>query len=124
VVGDELAGPEGLTERANTFAERDVLREYAAAAAQGARVREVRGQGARFAARGDVLDTVGGGLTSEDLVACERRLIAAAVGRAGEGSAVVSGVDLVRALAATDRPLSDEQPARSAGWRRRATAWM
>ena len=38
-VGDVLAGPDGLTEKANTFAARDVLREYAAAAAQGARVR-------------------------------------------------------------------------------------
>ena len=38
-IGDRLAGEDGLTEKANTFAERDVLREYAGAAAQGARVR-------------------------------------------------------------------------------------
>ena len=104
-----LAGPEGLTEKANTFAARDVLREYAAAAAQGARVRDVRARGARFAERGDVLDTVAGGLTSQDLVAAERRLIAAAVGRAGEGTAVVDGAGLRRALAGAERPLTDEQ---------------
>src|SRR3954452_17361093 len=34
-VGDHLAGEGGLTENANTFAERDVLREYAGAAGQG-----------------------------------------------------------------------------------------
>ena len=109
-VGDELAGPGGLTEKANTFGERDVLREYAAAAAQGARVGEVRDQGARFAGRGDVLTTTAGELTTEDLVAAERRLIAAAVGRAGEGSAVVvAGGALERALAGADRPLTEEQ---------------
>src|SRR4051812_39041848 len=54
-VGDRLAGARGLTEKANTFAERDVLREYAGAAAQGARVAEVRAQAVRFGGRGDVL---------------------------------------------------------------------
>lgn len=110
-VGDWLAGEHGLTEKANTFAVRDVLREYAAAAAQGARVTDVRAQAARFAHRGDVLDTVSGGLTTQDLVAAERRLIAAAIGRAGEGAAVVERDLLERALAAIDRPLSDEQTA-------------
>src|SRR4051794_2308245 len=108
-VGDQLAGEHGLTEKANTFAERDVLREYAAAAEQGARVADVRAQGERFAARGDVLETVSGGLTTQDLVAAERRLIAAATGRAGEGVAVIPGDVLERALAGVDRPLSDEQ---------------
>jgi conjugative relaxase-like TrwC/TraI family protein len=110
-IGDRLAGEYGLTENANTFAERDVLREYAAAAAQGARVPDVRAQGTRFAGRGDVLDTVTGGLTTDDLVAAERRLIAAAIERAGKGVAVVERGVLERALAAVDRPLSDEQAA-------------
>ncbi len=109
--GDRLAGENGLTEKANTFAERDVLREYAAAAAQGTRVPDVRAQATRFAGRADVLDTVTGGLTTQDLVASERRLIAAAIGRAGEGTAVVESDVLERALTAIDRPLSDEQAA-------------
>ena len=37
-LGDRLAGPEGLTERSNTFDERAVLQEFAAAAGQGALV--------------------------------------------------------------------------------------
>src|SRR4051812_812551 len=86
-IGARLAGEQGLTEKANTFAERDVLREYAGAAEQGARVRDVREQGVRFARRGDVLDTVTGGLTTQDLVAAERRLVAAAIGRGGGGAA-------------------------------------
>ncbi|MGH2798687.1 MAG: AAA family ATPase, partial [Thermoleophilaceae bacterium] len=86
-----------------------MLREYAGAAEQGARVRDVREQGVRFAGRGDVLDTVTGGLTTQDLVAAERRLIAAAIGRGGEGAAVVDRAVLERAAAAVDRPLSDEQ---------------
>jgi conjugative relaxase-like TrwC/TraI family protein len=108
-VGDRLAGGEGLTEKANTFLARDVLREYAAAAWQGARVADVRAQGERFTQRGDVLDTVSGDLTTHDLVAAERRLVAAAIGRANEGTALVAPGVLERALAAVNRPLSDEQ---------------
>jgi hypothetical protein len=108
-VGDLLAGGEGLTEKANTFLARDVLREYAAAAEQGARVADVRAQGERFTQRGDVLDTISGEHTTHDLVAAERRLVAAAIGRANEGTAIVDPGVLERALAAVDRPLSDEQ---------------
>ena len=108
-VGDRLAGPEGLTEKANAFDVRDALREYAVAAAQGAHVSELRAQGERFARRGDVLGTVAGGLTTQDLVAAERRLIAAAIGRAGEGTAVVDDAVVDRALAGVDRALSAEQ---------------
>ena len=108
-MGDELAGPGGLTEKANTFGERDVLREYAAAAAQGARVGEVRDRGARFAGRGDVLTTTAGELTTEDLVAAEGRLIAAAVGRAGEGSAVSRAACSSARWPGADRPLTEEQ---------------
>jgi conjugative relaxase-like TrwC/TraI family protein len=108
-VGDALAGAHGLTEKANTFEGRDVLREYAGAAGQGARVEQVRAQGGRFAGRGDVLPTVAGGLTTHDLVAAERRLIAAALGRAAGGTGVVDEAELERALAATDRPLTAEQ---------------
>ena len=59
-----------------------MLREFAAAATQGARVETVRGQGGRFTGRADVLETVRGTLTSADLVACERSLIDLATGRA------------------------------------------
>jgi hypothetical protein len=108
-LADRLAGAQGLTENANTFAGRDVLREFAGAAGQGALVDDVRLQGARFAARGDVLETVAGGLTTQNLVAAERRLIAAAVERAREGTGIVDDATLQRGLSALDRPLTDEQ---------------
>jgi len=81
-LGDRLAGPNGLTERANSFDERALLQEFAAAAGQGATVDEIRGQAERFTGRPDVLATELGEFTTVDLVDCERRLIAAAVGRA------------------------------------------
>ena len=108
---DRLAGAHGLTEKANAFAARDVLREHAASARQGARVRDIRDAGTAFAARGDVLPTQTGELTTADLVAAERRLISAAIGRVGEGPAIVPAQELERALAATDRPLTEQQAA-------------
>ncbi len=85
-LGEHLAGPEGLTAKSNTFDERAVLQEFAASATQGALVSEVRGRAERFAERADVIATSRGEMTTAELVDCERRLIAAAVGRAGEGS--------------------------------------
>ncbi|MEY2513134.1 MAG: hypothetical protein QOJ89_492 [bacterium] len=110
-LGDRLAGAHGRTERVNAFAAREVLREYAAAAGQGARVDEVRSDGERFAARGDVLQTAAGELTTADLVGAERRLISAAIARVGEGTAIVPADVLEHALGASDRPLSDQQAA-------------
>ena len=61
--------------------------------------------------REDVLATAHGEMTTAELVDCERRLIAAAVGRAGEGSGIVDASHVERAIAAADRPLTDEQAA-------------
>ncbi|MGI8803498.1 MAG: MobF family relaxase [Solirubrobacteraceae bacterium] len=109
VLGERLAGPSGLTERANTFDERAVVQEFAAAAGQGASAIEVRQQAARFGERPDVLRTASGQLTTTDLVACEERLIRSAVGRASEGTAVVDGLKVDRVIAAAARPLTTEQ---------------
>jgi len=110
-LADRLAGAGGLTDKANAFDERDVLREFAAAATQGARVGDVRQRATRFAARGDVLVTVGGRMTTADLVSAERRLIASAISRVGERTAVVDERTLARALARSDRALTAEQMA-------------
>ncbi|MBW3603253.1 MAG: relaxase domain-containing protein, partial [Actinobacteria bacterium] len=110
-LGDHLAGEHGLTEKANAFAGRDALQQLAAAARHGASVDAVRGAGQTFTARGDVSATQTGGWTTTQLVASERRLIAAAVGRAGERTGVVDAAVLERALASADRPLSDQQAA-------------
>jgi AAA domain len=104
-----LAGPEGLTERSNTFDERAVLQEFAQAAGQGARVAVVRARADRFGDRDDVLRTREGAMTTESLVDCERRLIDAAAGRAAAGCAVVPSAAIGRALAGADRPLTSEQ---------------
>ena len=104
-----LAGPAGLTERANTFDEPAVLREFAAAASQGARVDTVRGLGQRFAAREDVLATTRGTLTSADLVEHERALIELATGRASSGVAQLDESTVAAAIAAADRQLNAGQ---------------
>ena len=108
-LGDQLASPEGLTARSNTFDERDVLQEFASAARQGALVSETRGGAERFAQREDVLATTRGEMTTTELVECERRLIAAAVGRAGEGSGNIDPSLAERVIAAATYPLTGEQ---------------
>ncbi|MGA2164635.1 MAG: MobF family relaxase [Solirubrobacteraceae bacterium] len=110
-LGGRLTGAGGLTERSNTFDERAVLQEFAAAAGAGALVSEVRGQAERFAERPDVIATRGGEMTTAELVAVERRLIVAAVGRAGEGTGIVDPSLAERAIVAADRPLTAEQAA-------------
>jgi len=108
-IGDRLASPEGLTARSNTFDERLVLQEFAAAARQGALVGEVRAQADRFAGREEVLAATGGEMTTVELVECERRLIAAAVGRVGEGAGILDAAQVERAIAVAERPLTVEQ---------------
>ncbi len=110
-LGDRLAGPRGLTEHANSFDERVVVQEFAAAAGQGAAVDEIRAQADRFTARPDVLATELGELTTVDLVDCERRLIASAVGRADDGVGVIETRSVDRGINAGGRPLTDEQAA-------------
>ncbi len=110
-VAARLTSAVGLTERSNTFDERAVLQEFAAAAGVGALVGEVRDQAERFAERSDVIATRGGGMTTAELVAVERRLIAAAVGRAGEETGVIDPSFAERAIAVADRPLTAEQAA-------------
>ena len=104
-----LAGEHGLTERSNTFDQRAVLQEFAQAAAQGAPVAEVRGRVDWFVARDEILRTRDGEMTTADLVDCERRLIDSALERIDAGCAVVPEGEIVRALAAADRRLTDEQ---------------
>jgi conjugative relaxase-like TrwC/TraI family protein len=108
-VGDRLAGPAGLTERENTFGAGEVLQAFAAAAEQGATVPEVRVMAARFAARADVLRLPGRELSTADLVACERRLLSTAAGRAGEGCGVLDARKVHRALARGERVLTEQQ---------------
>jgi conjugative relaxase-like TrwC/TraI family protein len=108
-LGEHLAGPNGLTERSNTFDARPVLREFAAAAQVGALVGEVREMASRFTARADVLATTRGEMTTAELTDIERRLIAATMGRASEHCCVVGERLTERSIAAADRELTTEQ---------------
>ena len=110
-LGDRLAGPHGLTERANSFDERVALQEFAAAAGQGATVEEIRAQADRFTQRADVLTTELGEFTTADLVECERLLIASAVGRADDGVGVLDTRTVDRVINAAGRPVTVDQAA-------------
>jgi conjugative relaxase-like TrwC/TraI family protein len=108
-MADRLAGPFGLTERVNTFDDRPVLQAFAEAAAQGARVVEVARSSRAFTARHDVVATTHGEWTTADLIACEQRLIYAAVDRASENCAIVDPSTVNRAVEHLERRPTDEQ---------------
>ena len=108
-IGDLLAGPAGLTERVNTFDDLPVLQGLASATRAGARVADVRAQAIRFTERADIIPTQAGAMTTAELIACERRLIAAAIGRAGEGAPAVDADTIEETIATADRPLTGEQ---------------
>jgi len=110
-LGDALAGPTGLTALANTFDEASVLREFAAASAQGSRVETLRAQADRFAGREDVLATDRATLTTANLVDVERGLVGSAAGRVGEGAAQLPSRTVERALTRGARSLNDGQAA-------------
>jgi conjugative relaxase-like TrwC/TraI family protein len=106
-----LAGPTGLTERANTFDGGAVLREFAAAAAQGSRAATLDGQVGRFIGREDALAATRDRFTTADLVAHEASLIDAAVGRVDAGVAQLAGPGVADAIARSDRSLNSDQAA-------------
>jgi conjugative relaxase-like TrwC/TraI family protein len=108
-LGDRLTSPQGLTERANTFDERAVLQEFAAHARSGLSVDEVRAQARRLAGRPDVIHTERGEMTTAELLACEKRLIAAALGRAGECAGIVAPDLIHREISRAPFQLTDEQ---------------
>jgi conjugative relaxase-like TrwC/TraI family protein len=104
-----LTGAGGLTARSNTFDEMAVLREFAAAAPAGSRVRVVREQLERFIERDDVLPARGRTLTSVELVEREASLIAAASSRVDTGVAQLGERTIDRGLATSDRTPNEDQ---------------
>ena len=108
-IGDLLAGPVGLTERANTFDDLPVLQGLASATPSGARVADVRAQATRFTERADIIPTQSGAMTTAELIGCERRLVAAAIERGGEGTPAVEWGTIEETIATADRALTDEQ---------------
>jgi conjugative relaxase-like TrwC/TraI family protein len=110
-LGDDLAGPNGLTEYANTFDQCSVLRKFAAAAEQGARIATVRDKTDRFLARDDVLATGRGTYTTAGLVECERALVDTATSGAGSGVGALDGGAVAATLSRSERHLNAGQEA-------------
>jgi conjugative relaxase-like TrwC/TraI family protein len=108
-IGDQLAGPEGLTERANTFNERDVLQRLASEARMGLRVEDLRALAQRFTRRPEVIHTARGEMTTSELVASERALIDAALGRADKGVGVIDPRLVPQTISTAAVSLTDEQ---------------
>jgi hypothetical protein len=110
---DRLGGPEGLTAHASTFARQDVLVALAANLA-GATRAELEGLADRFLAERAVSVVADRALEERrwsvpDLLAVEQRLVAAAVDRAGDHTAVASHQAVREALAAHPTAGPDQQ---------------
>jgi len=106
---ERLSGPEGLTERRNAFASREALIEWASAHRQGARAAEVERATSAYLAGPDVCDLGGGLHTTEDLLDCERQILAGAHRRSGEGAGRLDDDALGASLERRGRPLTAEQ---------------
>lgn len=122
-LGGDLAGPRGLTQRASTFDRRDALQAFAAAHPDGGTVERLEHLTDRFLAsrhavqvegqpavvgpdtirRRDgslVVRVAGAKYTTPDMLECERRLVAGAAARKGEGAGTAAEGELAAAVAA------------------------
>jgi conjugative relaxase-like TrwC/TraI family protein len=110
---DRLAAPDGLTATASTFARQDVLAALGAGLA-GATRTELEELADRFLAERTVAVVAERALeerrwSTPELLGVERRLVAAATGRAGEHAGVVSHQAVREALAAHPTAGADQQ---------------
>ncbi len=88
-VGGELAGAGGLTERQNTFAEREAVMAWAAAHVQGAPAAAVERAATEFLGRDDVHQAPGLSerrFTTSELLAHEQAIVQGAQARRSEGT--------------------------------------
>src|SRR5829696_1154459 len=113
-VFDRLAGPSGLTAQASTFARQDVIAALGGGLAGATRV-ELEELADRFLAERTVAVVAERAVeerrwSTPELLATEQRLVAAAVDRSGEQTAVVSH-DAVRAALQAHPSAGDEQQA-------------
>jgi AAA domain/TrwC relaxase len=110
---DRLAGPGGLTAQASTFARQDVIAALGGQLAGAARA-DLEGLADRFLAERTVAVVADRAVeerrwSTPELLGVEQRLVAAAVGRAGEQTAVVSHDAVRAALAAHPTAGTDQQ---------------
>ena len=110
---DRLAGPDGLTEHASTFARPEVLAALGAGLAGAGRT-ELEGLADRFLAERAVSVVADRALeerrwSTPDLLAVEQRLVGAATGRTAEQTAVATHQAVRDALAAHSTAGTDQQ---------------
>ena len=91
-----LSSPEGLTERASTFALRDVVAGFAGALRPGAPASEVEAHALAYLARPDVVRLVDGRYSTADMLAVERAALAVVRRRHDERAGVVAEDDRPR----------------------------
>ncbi|MDQ8044932.1 MAG: MobF family relaxase, partial [Patulibacter sp.] len=112
---DQLAGQSGLTHMSTAFERPDAIIGVAGARREGMRAPRVLAATERLLGRGDVFAVHGSQLdprwTTAELVAAEQRLIADAIGRAGDGSGKLAAQAVERAIDRSDRVPGDEQRA-------------
>jgi AAA domain len=110
---DQLAGPDGLTEHASTFARPDVLVALGAGLAGAGRI-ELEELTDRFLAERAVSVVADRALeerrwSTPELLAVEQRLVVAATGRTGEQTAIASHAAVREALAAHSTAGQDQE---------------
>lgn len=109
-IAARLSSPEGLTERASTFALRDVVVGFAGSLRPGAPASEMAARAVAYLARPEVVALTGGRYTTAEMLAVERAALALVERRRREGAGTVAEDDLAAAVAA--RPsLEPEQVA-------------
>lgn len=111
-LADELFSPEGLTNDANTFHERDVIMRIAAACRQGLTVAEIRAMARRVMAHGQVVaipDANDRRFTTAELLEREAQIIDLADAGRDQSVAVLTPAQVAPALAGLPFQLSDEQ---------------
>lgn len=109
-IAAHLSSPQGLTERASTFALRDLVVGFGGSLRGGARVEEVVAHALEYLARPEVVALADGRYSTADMLAVERAALALVEGRRGDGAGTVAEDDLAAAVAA--RPsLEPEQVA-------------
>jgi conjugative relaxase-like TrwC/TraI family protein len=111
-LAERLFGPAGLTAKENTFTGQDVVAAVAAAHGQGGTAGEVIAIADRLLGSAEVVRMPGTErplYTTQELLAAERRIVEHARTGRGARAAVVDEGAIVRTLAGSERPLSDEQ---------------
>ncbi len=116
---DQLTGASGLTHMSTAFERPDAIIGVAGSCREGMRAPRVLAATERLLSRGDVFSVHGSELdprwTTAELVAAEQRLIADAIGRAGDGSGKLPAEAVEQVIERSSRTPGEEQRAAVVG---------